>query len=336
MALTVNYNEEGIADSVPTYLFDQAEQYRENPRDAALEWFTSAIQGLSLHFGLASLLGKGEEVPGDVLTPDQYAGLSGRFDCKNFDAVDIVELAVAAGARYVVFPAALPDGFCLYHSRSSDFHAVNSAANRDLVGELASTCEYHGIGLFLEYPFGRNQRRHPQGVPQGIMAQGEYLDFVKGQLQELLTSYGPVAGIRFTCPESLLGRETPYDLEDLYKLIRFLQPNALVSFQEGYAGSEDFLTSADLSSAKGLLASNATRPLEMLRILSGGADRSYYPELAGSHRKIGQIWEDLRDAHQRSANLLLNTALMPDGSLDLEDIQSLLAVGERMEKEGRP
>lgn len=336
MALTVNYNEEGIADSVPTYLFDQAEQYRENPRDAALEWFTSAIQGLSLHFGLASLLGKGEEVPRDVLTPGQYAKLSERFDCKNFDAVDIVELAVAAGARYVVFPAALPDGFCLYHSHSSDFHVVNSAANRDLVGELASTCEYHGIGLFLEYPFGRNQRRHPQGVPQGIMAQGEYLDFVKGQLQELLTGYGPVAGIRFTCAESLLGRETPYDLEDLYQLIRFLQPNALVSFQEGYAGSEDFLTSADLSSAKGLLPSNATRPLEMLRILSGGVDRSYYPELAGSHRKIGQIWEDLRDAHQRAANLLLNTALMPDGSLDLEDIQSLLAVGERMEKEGRP
>ena len=46
MALTVNYNDQGMPDSVPTYLFDQAETYKENPRDAALEWFSSAIMGI--------------------------------------------------------------------------------------------------------------------------------------------------------------------------------------------------------------------------------------------------------------------------------------------------
>ena len=97
MALTVNYNEEGMPDCVPTYLFDQAERYKENPRDAALEWFNSAILGLSLHFGLPSLLGKGEE-PQGVLAEELYRKLPEHFHCKNFDAVDAVELAIAATA----------------------------------------------------------------------------------------------------------------------------------------------------------------------------------------------------------------------------------------------
>ncbi len=335
MALTVNYNEEGIPDSVPTYLFDQAETYRENPHDAALEWFTSAILGLSLHFGLPSLLGKGEE-PGNFLTEEQYGKLPEKFHCKNFDMVDAVELAIASGARYITFPAVLPDGFCLYHTATTDFHSVHSAANRDLVGELASTCEYHGLGLILEYPFGQNRQRHPQGVPQGLMAQAEYVDFVKEQLHELLTQYGPVAGISFTGRDSLENRQTPYDLEDLYAMIRFLQPNALVAFREGVSGGEDFLSVTDPEGKEGLLASNTTRPLEIRRCLVPGEDRSFHPQHAGHHRKLEELWQELAKAHQANANLLLNTALMPDGSLDLEDIQSLLALGERMEKEGRP
>ena len=335
MSLTVNYNEAGMPDCVPTYLFDQAERYKENPRDAALEWFNSAILGLSLHFGLPSLLGKGEE-PQGVLAEELYRKLPEHFHCKNFDAVDAVELAIAAGARYISFPAVLPDGFCLYHTSTTDFCSVHSAAQRDLVGELASTCEFHGLGLFLEYPFGRNRQRHPQGVPQGVMPQAEYLDFVKEQLHELLTLYGPVAGISFTGRETLQGRQTPFDLADLFKLIHFLQPNALVSFREGVSGEEDFLTSADLEAGEGLLPTNTTRPLELLSCLTPGNDRSYHPEHAGKHLKPDQVWERLGKAHAANANLLLNTALMPDGSLDLEDIQTLLAVGERMEKEGRP
>ena len=47
MALTVNYNEDGIPDGVPTYLFDQVELYHENPLEAGRVWFAHAHLGLS-------------------------------------------------------------------------------------------------------------------------------------------------------------------------------------------------------------------------------------------------------------------------------------------------
>ena len=333
MALTVNYNDEGMPDGVPTYLFDQAETYRENPMDAALEWFTAAHLGISLHFGLSALLGKGES-PKGVLTAEQYQELPKRFRCEHFDAIDIVEMTIAAGARYLSFPAVLPDGFCLYNTAESSFNSVNSAAQRDLVGELASTCEYHGIGLFLEYPFAENQNRYPNGIVQGLMPQTEYADFAKSQIHELLINYGPIAGIRFTGLKNLAGRNPAFDMADIYQMIHFLQPNALVSFQEGCNGKEDFFSATKLDDKTGFLAQNATQPVEIWRCLSGDDDRGFRPEIAGKHIKADDTWKVLKAAHGENANLMLNTALMPDGSLDLEDIQTLLALGERMERQG--
>lgn len=335
MALTVNYNDQGMPDSVPTYLFDQAETYKENPRDAALEWFSSAIMGISVHFGLSALLGKGED-PAGTLDAQQYLELPKRFRCENFDAIDIVEMTIAAGARYILFPAVLPDGFCLYTTKTTDFSSLTSLANRDLVGELASTCEFHGIGLFLEYPFGVNRHVHPDGVPTGVMAQTEYQNLVKDQLHELLTQYGPVAGISFTGRENLAGRKPASDIGDIYRMIRFLQPNALVSFREGATGEEDFFSVLDITDKSGHYGANTTQPVEIRRCLCGGDDRGFIPERAGSHLRLEQVWAELKEAHLANANLQVNTALMPDGSLDLEDIKTLLAVGERMEKEGRP
>ena len=48
--------------SVPSYLKDYEKLYAKNPRAAALQWFRDAHFGLFLHYGLYSLLGRGEWV----------------------------------------------------------------------------------------------------------------------------------------------------------------------------------------------------------------------------------------------------------------------------------
>lgn len=333
--LTVNYNGDGIPDGVPTYLFDQANTYAKDPREAALEWFSNAIMGVSVHFGLSALLGKGE-APKGVLTDEQYLMLPQRFGCEHFDAIDIVEMTIAAGARYIRFPAVLPDGFALYSTAESDFNSMKSKCRRDLVAELASTCEYHGVGLFLEYPFAANWRRHPDGVQAGVLAQEEYCDFVKRQLHELLTEYGPLAGICFTGLENIQGRDPGFNIKDIYDMIHFLQPNTLVSFEDGATGDEDILCSLEHGAKTGFIKKNATHPIEVGRCMAGGKDRGFRPEVAGKHLKEEEVWEELKSSHAGNSVLLMNTALMPDGSLDLEDIKTLLAVGERMEMHGRP
>ena len=48
--------------SVPSYLADYNDAYLENPRKANLDWFQEAGYGMFIHYGLYSLLEKGEWV----------------------------------------------------------------------------------------------------------------------------------------------------------------------------------------------------------------------------------------------------------------------------------
>ncbi len=344
MAKTVNYDENGIPDAVPTYLFDQAGTYRENPLQAAREWFQASCLGLSLHYGLYSLTGKHEDVRKLEFWPDQdYTQLQKHFTCVRFDAMEIVQLAIAAGARYVVFPARYRDGFCLYHSHLSDFNSVNATANRDLVGEMASVCEYNGIGLCLGYSLGHDWQRYDNGLPESDGELADYQQRTAGQLHELLTGYGPLAAIRFEGLDNLreLARGK-IDCQELYDLVQNLQPQCLVSFAQGMLGSEDYFAVEQeiplpeaAANSRGFVYEDLSKPLELRISLTPGS-LGYCAEQAGKHLRQDEIWKKFSHIIGQHANFLINTALMPDGSLDLEDIQTLLAIGERIEKEGFP
>ena len=47
---------------VPSYLAHHESSFRENPREANLLWFQEAKYGMFIHYGLYSLLEKGEWV----------------------------------------------------------------------------------------------------------------------------------------------------------------------------------------------------------------------------------------------------------------------------------
>ena len=336
MALTVNYNEEGIPDGVPTYLFDQAELYREDPMEAARVWFANAHLGMSVFFGLHGLVGRHEDVIEREEYPiAEYAALEKQLTAKNFDPIDIVELAIAAGARYLAFPAVYDDGFCLYHTALTDFNSVHSPAHRDFVAELASVCEYHGLGLSLEYSLGVNHHKWPGGIP--AEAQQEYLEFVHSQLHELLTQYGPIAAISFNGLRRMKRLFPAWSPQDLYDLVHGTQPATLVAFRQGHTGTEDFYTvpetlpkaDADAETRGHVVANHPRKPLEIRQSLTPGG-RGFNACEAGHHLRVEALLERMRYAYQHDANLLVNTALMPDGSLDLEDINTLLDFGKQL------
>jgi len=337
MPQTIHYNDENIPDGTPTYLFDHADTYAENARTAGLDWFLEAALGVSVGYGLFSLVGHPEDTRGSAAwKPGEYQALKEKFTCARFDPSEIVEMAIAAGARYLVFPARLRDGFCLFNTRLTDFSSVNSPARRDLVGEIASLCEYHGLGLILRYNCGHDENFIPPEPTEDDWARFE--DFIAGQLRELLTEYGPIAGL------SLEGADSPMrdKFQDFYDYIHSLQPQTLVAFQQGCLGTEDFHSvheklPGENSSVedKGCVLDHPDKPVE-IRLNLTPSGRAFDAQAAGKHRKFEELWEHLRTARQNQANLLLNTSLMPDGSLDLEDLNTLLAIGERLEKQGYP
>ncbi len=109
-----------------------------NVAPRGIEWFKGAKFGLFLHYGLYSLLGRGEWVQWVETIPcAEYAKLMDDFTAADFDADFITDLALDAEMKYVNLTSMHHDGFCLFESKATDFTSVNAAARRDRVGELA-------------------------------------------------------------------------------------------------------------------------------------------------------------------------------------------------------
>jgi alpha-L-fucosidase len=141
---------------IPNYLRDYEDLYEQNPRSAALKWFTDAKYGLFLHYGLYSLLGRHEWVQFREKIPvAEYAKLKDQFTAENFDPDYIADFAVDCGMRYVNLTSRHHDSFCLFDTELTGFNSVNSPAKRDLAGELAEACQKRGLGFFLYYSHGR-------------------------------------------------------------------------------------------------------------------------------------------------------------------------------------
>jgi alpha-L-fucosidase len=71
-----------------------------------IRWCTKARFGMSVHFGLYAVHGRGEWVRFlDQIPRDEYMGLMAQFDPSRFDADEWVGIAQSAGARYITITA---------------------------------------------------------------------------------------------------------------------------------------------------------------------------------------------------------------------------------------
>jgi len=336
---------------VPSYLENYSDLYAKDPREAALHWFREAKYGLFLHYGLYSLLGRHEWVQWREKIPvAEIAALKDRFAAEKFDAEYIADFAVACGMKYVNLTTRHHDSFCLFETAQTDFNSVASPARRDLVGELARACARRGLGLCLYYSHGRDWR-HPHAPnndewggnarpdydpPEPAYAYGDehdlgiYIDFMTAQIRELLTQYGPVAAIWLDgIAVPLSGDRTKFRCQELYDLIHSLQPQVLVSYKQGLLGTEDFFAPEHEA------VESRGKPMEICTTMCPGS-WGYMASEAGNHKKADQVWETIRYARKNRCNLLLNTGPLPDGSIDPEDEEVLLKVGERLRAEGFP
>lgn len=324
-------------------------------REANLKWFRSAKYGLFIHYGLYSIEGRGEWLQFVEKIPiAEYAKLASRFRADKFDAGKICDLALEAGMKYVNLVTKHCDSFCLWNTRETEFNSMNTPARRDLVAEMADACRKRGLGLFLFYEHGFDWR-HPHGpapwdwksravrpaydppdphyAPRESYDFNNYLRYVSNQITELLTNYGPVAGVWLDgagVPHS--GDPSKFRLPELYALIRKLQPQALISYKWGVNGDEDFLAPEEKQLDK-IKKSGNTKPIEICATLQkrwwGYCEKC-------ERRNADEVWEKLREAASWNANLLLNTGPLGDGSIHPQEAAVLREVGARLKREGFP
>ncbi len=149
------------------------------------------------------------------------------FNPSDFDATQWVEACKSAGIGTLILTAKHHDGFCLWPSAYTS-HSVKSSPWRggqgDVVREVADACREGGIrlGIYLS-PWDRHEPSYGDSPV--------YNEYFRNQLRELLTQYGPVAEVWFdgACGEGPNGKRQEYDFPSYYKIIRELQPDAVIS-----------------------------------------------------------------------------------------------------------
>ena len=368
---------------LPSYLQGYEAQYAQDPKEAALTWFKDAGFGLFLHYGLYSNLGgeyKGRKIV-NKHKPDhaiaewiqwhgkidvaEYALLKEQFTAANFDADYITDLALAAGMKYINITTRHHDSFCLFDSKYTDFNSVNSPARRDLVAELSEQCQQKGLGLFLYYSHGRDWK-HPHAPSNrdwGVtarpryenqqaeyLAEGEenlaiYAEFMQNQVTELLTNYGPIAGIWLDGEGVPKQFAKKYDkkhgggglakaiellkVNELYEKIRATQPNTLISYKKGLTGTEDFVA----PERKGFGLDGGGKPMEICSTLQ--AHSWGFNKFTPHRLNAEQVLETYNQAQKMGANLLLNSGPMGDGRIVKEEAETLKHVGELLRQQRR-
>ena len=106
--------------------------------EKGLQWFQDARFGMFIHWGLYSLIGRGEWVMHNEKIPvPEYEKLVPQFNPVQFNADEWVQLAAGAGQKYMVITSRHHDGFSMYDTALSDYKITNTPFQRDPLAELA-------------------------------------------------------------------------------------------------------------------------------------------------------------------------------------------------------
>lgn len=174
--------------------------------------------GMFLHFGMNTYLNMewsdGKALPGVYAPPSDIAE----------KAAGWVRNAKKAGMRSIVLTTKHHDGFCLWDSELTDYDIANEEVenNIDIVKAVSDECRKQGIAFSVYYSLW--DRHEPSYKDPDHY---KYIGFMKGQLKELMTNYGPVAELWF---DGAWDRSVEkWHLEEIYDWVKQYQPDCQIS-----------------------------------------------------------------------------------------------------------
>jgi alpha-L-fucosidase len=312
----------------------------------ARRWFEDAKFGLFVHWGVYSLLGKGEWVMNqDKIPIGEYEKLPPRFNPAAFDAQEWVKTAKAAGMKYITITSKHHDGFCMFDSKLTRYDIVDATPyGKDPLKALADACHQQGIKLFFYYSL--LDWHHPDYFPRGGTGRAagrdekgdwkKYVAYYQGQVRELCTNYGAIAGLWFDGWWDI--PKADWDLEGTYQMIHELQPGALVGNNHHvrpFPGEDFQIFEQDLpgQNTAGFNKADTAGSLPLETCLTVNDSWGYNAQ-DKKFKSPEQLIHYLLGAAGRGANLLLNVGPRPDGTIGAEFAERLLEVGRWLKPNG--
>jgi len=283
--------------------------------------------GMYVHFGIYSVLGKGEWSKRLHNIPDEeYYALMEQFDPKPDWARELVATAKNAGCKYVTLTTRHHDGFSLYDTRGlNTLDAMHAKCGRDLIREFVDACNEQGIiPIFYHTLLDWYQESYRTDFPT-------YLKYLRDSVEILCTNYGKIGGLFFDGMWDKPNEDWQED--ELYGCIRKHQPEAMIINNTGLhaLGALGHIELDSVTFERG-----KPQPLNM-----EGAPKyvaSEMSEIFGNHwgyaaedlnfKSPALMIEELADCRKYGANMLMNVGPMGDGSLRPMDTAALGVMGK--------
>jgi alpha-L-fucosidase len=336
----------GLAQVTPSFAQQGSASARETPAQFAerTRWWREAKFGMFIHWGVYS-------VPADVTTRDGHLGgaewyfsnkqlqvrdyerFAAQFNPVGFDAKRWVRTAKDAGMKYIVITSKHHDGFCMFDSQLTDYNITRATPfKRDPLKELAQECRRQGLRLGFYYSI--MDWHHPDYLPRRSWEGDErpangasldrYLDYMKGQLRELLTNYGPVGIIWFDGGWEHNAQEL--HSSEVNAMIRSLQPNVIINDRNHLP--EDHATPEQTIPAR---ADSPGRLWETCMTIN---DTWGYATNDTNWKPADELIRKLCDIAGKGGNFLLNVGPMADGEFPAAINERLAAIGRWMKING--
>jgi len=294
---------------------------------ARLEWWREARFGMFVHWGPVSL--KGKEISwsrGTEIPIAEYDGLYQRFNPTNFDADAWARTASDAGMKYLVFTTKHHDGFCEWETQQTDYNIMHSPFGRDVVKELAAACRRHGLAFGTYYSVcDWHHPDFPLTSPGGSVRRptsnlDRYEQYLRAELSELITRYGPLLVMWFDVPQEFSGERG----QRLLDFTRGLQPDIIINDRSGARGDYD-------TPEQRVGKFQNQRPWETCMTIC----RQWAWKPDDDMKSLRECIQTLVLCAGGDGNLLFNVGPMPDGRIEPRQVQRLEEMGAWLKRYGQ-
>jgi alpha-L-fucosidase len=326
-----------------------AQRETQAEHDARMQWWREARFGLFIHWGLYSIPAgewKGRTNHAEwIRTTAQiplavYDKFVGQFNPVKFNADEWVQMAKAAGMRYIVITSKHHDGFCLFDSQYTDFDVASTPFKRDILKELADACRKQGIRMCWYHSI--MDWHHPDYLPRRDWEKDRpaagadfdrYVTHMKNQIRELLTKYGDIGVLWFDGEwESTWNQNYG---RDLYAYVRSLQPNILVnnrvgagrSGMEGLTKEGEF--GGDFGTPEQQVPATGIPKVDWESCMTLN-DHWGYNKNDSNWKSTRILIQMLADIASKGGNLLLNVGPTAEGLFPQASIDRLREIGQWM------
>jgi len=297
------------------------------PDPVAMKRWQDMRFGMFIHWGPVSLTGYEIGWSRGAQTPiAEYDNLYKKFNPTKFDADQWVGVARDAGMKYIILTTKHHDGFCMWDTNETDYNVMHSPFGRDVTKELAEACRRGGIAFGTYHSVcDWHHPDFPRTSPGGKVRREKsdinaYRRYLRAQVTELITGYGPLLTMWFDVPQEF---DLAEGLENV-RLCRTLQPDILVNNRAGggcgdYATPEQRVGSFDIE-----------RPWETCMTIC--RQWSWKPD--DKMKTLPECLQALIRTAGGDGNLLFNVGPMSTGEIESRQVERLREMGAWLAKCG--